>query len=159
MKIMIVSDSHRQNNNILKALEIEEPIDLLIHCGDIEKSEEEIKNMCNCQTVMVRGNNDLFSELNNEEELLIGNYSVLVTHGHLYSVSLDTEMLKDEARSRYCDLVFYGHTHRPEIDLDEDITVINPGSISFPRQSGRKKSYCIMTINEKKEAVFELKYL
>lgn len=156
---MIISDSHSQNKNVIEAIQREQKIDLLIHCGDVENGEEEIRNLCGCPVIMVRGNNDLFSKLRKEEEVKIGKYSILVTHGHLYGVSLDTDMLKEEAMSRYFDMVFYGHTHRPEIDIDEDIVVVNPGSISFPRQMDRKKSYCIMQINDENEVDFELKYL
>ena len=36
MKVLIVSDTHRQNENFMQVMDREEPIDLLIHCGDIE---------------------------------------------------------------------------------------------------------------------------
>ena len=39
MKILIVSDTHRHNENFLKVLEKTGPIDMLIHCGDVEGSE------------------------------------------------------------------------------------------------------------------------
>jgi putative phosphoesterase len=159
MKVMIVSDSHGQSINVLNAIQNEGRIDMLIHCGDIEGDEEVIQDACMCPIVMVRGNNDYFSHLEKDVELIIGKYSVWVTHGHLHSVTFDTEMLKEAARARFCDLVFYGHTHRPEIDLDDDVIVINPGSISVPRQKGRKRSYCIMQVDENGRGNFELKYL
>ena len=39
MKILIVSDTHRKNDNYIKALEKSAPVDMVIHCGDIEGSE------------------------------------------------------------------------------------------------------------------------
>ena len=42
MRILIVSDTHRKNENFLKVVEKEAPFDLLIHCGDIEGSEYRI---------------------------------------------------------------------------------------------------------------------
>ena len=41
MKILIVSDTHRKNDNYIKALEKSAPVDMVIHCGDIEGSEYE----------------------------------------------------------------------------------------------------------------------
>ena len=38
MKVLIVSDTHRKNENFLKVLERVAPIDMLVHCGDIEGS-------------------------------------------------------------------------------------------------------------------------
>ena len=35
MKILIVSDSHRKDENLLKVIERESPLDMFIHLGDI----------------------------------------------------------------------------------------------------------------------------
>ena len=40
MKVLIISDTHRQNDNYLKVLEKVTGIDMIIHCGDGEGSEE-----------------------------------------------------------------------------------------------------------------------
>ena len=54
----------------------------------------------------------------------------------------------------------FGHTHRPLLDIDdEELMLINPGSLSFPRQEGKRPSYIIMEIDEKGELQFELKYI
>ena len=36
MKILIVSDSHRKDENLLQVIERESPLDMFIHLGDIE---------------------------------------------------------------------------------------------------------------------------
>ena len=38
MKILIVSDTHKKNENYFKVLEMHHP-DMVIHCGDAEGSE------------------------------------------------------------------------------------------------------------------------
>ena len=59
---------------------------------------------------------------------------------------MTTAMLKDEAKSRGFNIVMYGHTHRPSIDMsDPEVTVINPGSLAYPRQEGRRPTYIVMT--------------
>ncbi len=36
MKVLIVSDTHRRNDNYIKVLERVAPVDMVGHCGDIE---------------------------------------------------------------------------------------------------------------------------
>ena len=38
-KILIVSDTHRKNENYFALLKQLEPLDMVIHCGDAEVSE------------------------------------------------------------------------------------------------------------------------
>ncbi|MBR1691277.1 MAG: metallophosphoesterase [Lachnospiraceae bacterium] len=159
MKILVVSDTHRYNDNYLKALKREKPLDMVIHCGDVEGSEYLISEAAGCKTHIVLGNNDFFSDLPRELELTLGKYRALITHGHVYYVSMGNEMIKQEAVSRGCNLVFYGHTHRPVIDVGAEITAVNPGSLSYPRQDGKRPSYIVMTLDEKGDASFELKFL
>ena len=48
MKILIVSDTHRRNDNYIKVLERVAPVDMVIHCGDIEGSEYLIAQSAGC---------------------------------------------------------------------------------------------------------------
>ena len=159
MKVLIVSDTHRRNENYLKIVEKERPLDLVIHCGDVEGSEYLIGEAAGCKTYIVLGNNDFFSELPRELEVTIGSYRALVAHGHAYHVSMGNERIKQEARARGCDLVFYGHTHKPVIDEDGEIIAVNPGSVSYPRQDGRQPSYVIMQLQEREKPRFEVRFL
>ncbi len=54
------------------------------------------------------------------------------------------------------DIVMYGHTHVPKISVGEKLTVLNPGSISYPRQEGRKKTFMIMNLDQNGEAHYSL---
>lgn len=159
MKILIVSDTHGHEKNLETVIEKTVPVDLFIHLGDIEGHEDYIEALAGCPVHMVSGNNDFFSELPREEELQLGRYRVLITHGHYYGVSVGTSRLKEEAASRNIDIVMYGHTHRPEIDREEEVTVVNPGSLSYPRQWGRKPSYLIMELDKEGEAHYTINYL
>jgi hypothetical protein len=68
-------------------------------------------------------------------------------------------MLKKEAIAAGADIVMYGHTHKPVIDISKNIIAINPGSLSYPRQENRKPSYIIMDIDSDGEARFDLRYI
>ncbi|MEG0108881.1 MAG: metallophosphoesterase, partial [Lachnospiraceae bacterium] len=146
MKILIVSDTHGYHQHLKTILKLVEPVDLMIHLGDIEGGEELIRSMTQCETYMIAGNNDFFSNLEREKEFTLGKYRILMTHGHYYYVSMGKERIKQEGMERHVDIVMYGHTHRPELDIGKDITVLNPGSVSLPRQEGRRPSFIIMEI-------------
>ena len=114
--------------------------------------------MAGCEEIyMVPGNNDFFLPMQKELEIRLGKYNVLLTHGHYYYVSLDLATIKSEAVARGKDIVMFGHTHRPVIDVSDDVTLINPGSISYPRQADKKCTYIIMKINDDETLEFELK--
>lgn len=159
MKILIVSDTHRYLGTLEEALKIEEPIDMLIHLGDVERQMADIMQMVNCPVHMIAGNNDFLSGLPNEEEFEIGKYTVFITHGHNYCVNFTEERLQEIARILEADIVMYGHTHVPSITIEDDLVTLNPGSLTFPRQSGRQPSYIVMTLDEAGEASFEIRYL
>ncbi len=159
MKILIISDTHRKNENYLKLVETLGILDMVIHLGDVEGSEYTIQEAVNCPVEMVAGNNDFFSDLPSEKIFRIGKYNVMITHGHRYYIGIGSEMLKREAVAEGADIVMYGHTHRPVIDISKDIIAINPGSLSYPRQENRKPSYIIMETDAQGDAHFSLHYI
>ena len=159
MKVLIISDTHHRNENYLKVLDKVEPVDMVIHCGDIEGSEYLIAQRAGCPVEMVMGNNDFFSELPREKEFYIGKYKVWLTHGHHYYVSMSNEVIKGEARERGVDIVMYGHSHKPVVDRETDLIALNPGSLTYPRQEGRLPSYIIMELDKEGEAHFTINYL
>ncbi len=159
MRILIVSDTHRHNDNYARVLERVGQVDMVIHCGDAEGSEYLLQESAGCPLHIVMGNNDFFSDLPRELELEIAGYRILVTHGHYYYVSSGHGLLKEEAKKRGFDIVMYGHTHRPVIDESDGIIVLNPGSLTYPRQEGKRPSYIIMDVNKRGECGFDLEYL
>ena len=161
MKILVVSDTHRKDDNLKLVLSEECPLDMLIHLGDAEGSEHFIPDWVNpeCQMEMVLGNNDFFSRLDREREIDIAGHKAFITHGHYYGVSMGPEGLVDEAKSRGCDIAMYGHTHRPFLDVIDGVTVLNPGSLSYPRQEGRRPSYMIIHVDADGKMDYQQKYL
>ena len=159
MKILIVSDTHGRHSALDKVLEYENDIDMLLHLGDVEHGEDYIEAITKCPVYIIAGNNDFFSCLPTEREICIGKYKVFMTHGHGYYVSMDTKSLRKAAIARSVDIVMFGHTHRPYIDVEGELKVINPGSLSYPRQEGRRGTYIIMEIDHHGEAKFDLRYV
>ena len=157
MKILIVSDTHKKNENYFNVVRMQAP-DMVIHCGDAEGCEEVLSQAAGCPFHIVLGNNDFFSYLPRELELEVEGFKVWVTHGHNYYVSMGNETIKREAVIKGVDIVLYGHTHRPVIDKEGGVIAVNPGSISYPRQDGHRPSYAIMEVKENK-VHFTIEYL
>lgn len=159
MRVLIVSDTHRRHDNYLEAVKRCKPLDMVIHCGDVEGGEYLIAEAAGCPVEIVRGNNDYFSDLPREKEVQLGKYRVLVVHGHQYCVNLGHQALVEEAVERGVDMVMYGHTHRPVISQERGVTVVNPGSLTYPRQEGKCPSYVLMETDRSGEAGFQIFYL
>lgn len=158
MKVLIVSDTHGRDKYLLQTLQKVSPIDLMIHLGDFGGTEEYIKSIANCSVEMISGNNDLFKEYPKEKVIMIGNFTVFLTHGHRYGIYYNISQIKEAAKVRQANIVMFGHTHVPMIDLKGGIWAINPGSIALPRQRNRIPSYIIMDIDKEGKAHFTIKY-
>lgn len=159
MRVLVVSDTHGRHKNLDRALDESGDIDVFIHLGDVEGGEDYINAVIGCEKHIVRGNNDFFSDLPREDEFCLGKYKVFITHGHAYYVSLDPEYIFEEGRARKADIIMFGHTHRPFFEQKEGITLLNPGSLSFPRQEGRKGSYMIIEISKDGAVTYDERYL
>ncbi len=158
-KILVVSDTHGHDNNFYKVLDLEEPLDGIIHCGDFEGSEGKFALAADCPVYFVAGNNDFFSDLNRELEFELSGHKCFLTHGHQYLVSMDLENIRSEGIARGAEMIFFGHSHRPVAKNIEGIYLFNPGSLSYPRQEGRRPSYLILNIGDFGEITWEIKYL
>ena len=159
MKVLIVSDTHGHDENLERAVMMETPFDMLVHCGDVEGREIFIEALAECPCIIVAGNNDFFTDLSHEEEITLEGHKMLVTHGHYYFVSRNHDRLVEKAREDNCQIAMYGHTHTPVIEEEDGILVINPGSLTYPRQRGRRPSYAVMELEQGKAPQVEIRYL
>ena len=115
--------------------------------------------MITCPVEFVSGNNDFFNGLPKDKLINVGKYKVLLTHGHRYGVNFSTSAILETAKKHKADIVMFGHTHVPMIDLTSSIWAINPGSLALPRQNGRIPTFIIMDIDSRGDAHFTLNYL
>lgn len=159
MKVLIISDSHGRDENIKYVIDRVKPIDLLIHLGDFNGNYDYIKQFVDCPIEVVCGNNDFFCNVESDKLIKISDYKVFLTHGHRYGVSLGLDRIKKVGRQVESDIVMFGHTHRPIIEKHENLWIINPGSISLPRQSDGLPTYIIMDIDNSGLVHFTLNYI
>lgn len=130
MKVLVVTDSHQNFKNLLKAYEDERP-DVVICAGDHSTDVEELSYvMEDSKYYIVRGNCD-FYDMNHKDILQFNleGIEIFLTHGHLYGVKSTYEILKREAREKKIDLVVFGHTHINHCKNEDDMTMYNPGAL------------------------------
>ena len=158
MRILVVSDTHNRHENLDMVIEELHP-DRIFHLGDGEGCEDYVEAVAECPVEIVRGNCDFASNLPAEVVMRVGAHVVMLTHGHYYQVNYGTQVLVEAARDKGADVVFYGHTHVPEITWQGEVLVINPGSISYPRQEGREPSYVVVDVDKNGELSCEIQFL
>ena len=159
MRILVVSDTHGDLRNLDDLLEQDERFDMLIHCGDICGDEDRVRQRITFAFLGVAGNMDFSGRFPADRVIEAGNKKIFVAHGHRHGVRFDTDTLGEEAIAEGADIALYGHTHIPEIHEQDGIIVMNPGSLSYPRQEGRQPSYGVIEIGEDGSVHCEIKYL
>ena len=142
-KILVLSDSHRNNTPMTLAVQKENP-DMIIHLGDhIDDAAELSMQFPRIPMVAVPGNCDFSSEPGTRL-LTIDGYRIFLCHGHQYHVKQSLLSLTYAAREKKADAVLFGHTHLIHCDYHNGLVILNPGSIGFPNTS----SYGLLFIDE-----------
>lgn len=168
MKLMFLSDIHGSVHYMKKAIEIyeNEKADYIVILGDAlyhgprnplpkdysPKDVAEILNRYKDKIIAVRGNCDSEVDQMILEYPIMADYGVLlyngkriyITHGHIYN--------KDNLPN-ICDgdILVYGHTHILLADKEDTVYILNPGSITLPKENN-PNSYGILENN-----MFEVK--
>lgn len=146
MKIIVFADSHGRTGNMWMALKAQEPFDQVIHAGDFGTDVDEIAAFYPMLNIAaVHGNTDRIASYPEQKILDLDGYRILVTHGHQYGVKYRLEMLREKALQEKADAVVFGHTHSPLVERNGGILMVNPGSISQPRNA-RVPSYAVLEI-------------
>ena len=163
LRILIMSDSHGRNENVELAIaQVREEIgefQMLIHLGDVGDARE-LESLAGVPCYIVRGNTDYDAKLLNANVIEAGGHRIFATHGHLYQVDMRMDLRRFAALENDCDIAMYGHTHVPYLEEDpDDITILNPGSISKPRQADHRYTYMVMEIDDEDEVTYELRYV
>jgi hypothetical protein len=148
VKIIVISDTHGQINDIIKAINEMSGIDLIVHLGDNTKDAVNIKSQTNIEMINVKGNCDFLDNSTNEDKLIkIKDKRIFLTHGHRYGVKYGLNNLYYKAKEINADIVLFGHTHIPLSVNHDGIIFFNPGSITMPRGIS-KRSYGIIEVSD-----------
>ena len=140
MKIFILSDTHGESEGVEEAIRREKP-DQIIHLGDCLRDAEELeRNLPYTPLCAVPGNNDWFSDLSKENVISLGGIKIFLCHGHTTRVKYGLDLQVFRALQAGCAVSLFGHTHRPLIEEQRDVLLINPGSAADTR------TYAILTL-------------
>lgn len=152
MKLFVISDIHGSLEYLKKALKAyeEENADIILILGDVlyhgprnpipdsydPSSVATLLNNLKNKIIAVRGNCDSEVDQMLLEYPIMSDFStvfwndkrIFITHGHIYN--------KDNMPN-ICpgDILIHGHTHIPLAEIHEDIFILNPGSITFPKEN------------------------
>jgi putative phosphoesterase len=151
MKLVVISDIHGSLKYTQKAIEIlnKEEGDYLLILGDIlyhgprnplpeeynPKEVAEVLNKYRHKIIAIRGNCDSevdqmlldFPCMGDYSIILYNNKRLFLTHGHIYNENNMPNISEG-------DIMLHGHTHILGFSRKDDISIINPGSIAYPKQ-------------------------
>ena len=135
MKILVLSDSHGNMENMVRAVDLTQPR-LILHLGDCWRDGEKLHRLFpEIPLEQVPGNCDRFRCPGDAQEIRIEpvlGVPIYMTHGHRHNVKQDTGVLLRDARVSRSEVVLYGHTHVAECRRETDgLWVLNPGSCRY----------------------------
>lgn len=140
MRVIVFSDSHGNTEGMKRVLE-RERAELIIHLGDVSKDAQCVAELYNKPLISVAGNCDIFASVPYVTVTEIDGVYVYICHGNaLYG---DERAVARQAKANGCSLAFFGHTHVPTDTVIDGVRVINPGSISRPRQESGLKTFAL----------------
>lgn len=136
MKIGLISDTHDNIENILKAVTEfnERNVDVVLHAGDFV-SPIAVESFAGVKLIGILGNNDidvpgLTSAFNKIQGELKGEILETIYDGMKFAVYHGTNFAKKEllVKSGKYDVLVYGHTHRKVSSNIGKTIVVNPGT-------------------------------
>ena len=136
MKIVIVADIHGNAQNVEKALQWARDNNAggMIICGDIATpmTVEHISKNFVGQIWVVIGNADCF--VCDEVRYLpnidcVGRYGTRKIEQYLVGMCHEPDFFSNVLKIAECNIVFYGHTHKPWIENKNGVSFINPGTL------------------------------
>ena len=129
-RLIVLSDSHGKTNAFENVCKMHPEAEMYVFLGDGEGDFEYLQSRHpEWNMIGVCGNCDRFSKLPEIQELTVGEWRMLMVHGHRFAIKATYEYVLKEARNRNCNAVLYGHTHTAFVDMIDGIWVLNPGAI------------------------------
>ena len=142
MRILVLSDSHGNVENMARCVELTEP-DVILHLGDCQRDAETLhRQFPSLPMQSVPGNCDWGAVDAPEVLTEYGGVRILMMHGHTRNAKASTLSAVYAAREMGAQVLLFGHTHRPLVDYDGSLWVMNPGSVG----RGFPCTYGIVTI-------------
>ena len=158
-RIGVLSDTHNNVAHLEAALERfrARGVQQLIHCGDVT-SPLMLEKFQGFWVWLVRGNNDYDWSGFRSEARRLGNitycgkdadlnfdgHKVAACHGD------DESLLSMLSRAGLHEWVFYGHSHRKDLDEVNRTRVLNPGALGGRHPAGENRSIAIVDLDARR---------
>lgn len=146
MRLLVISDSHKRSGVVDRIIRKEQTAKHIFFLGDIVSDiEDMIYEYPDRNFYIVAGNCDYFSSCKSFDTVKLGDNKILYCHGHTFGVKHgSTGALKKYAIENGCNIALYGHTHIANIEYDNGLYIVNPGSCSSSREGA--ESYAVIDI-------------
>ena len=156
-KIAIVSDTHGNWQQAVQEIQQEQGVTHLVFLGEYAKDGEAIGQTLGIPAYIVRGNCDNVGDGPEEQVIALGDWRILICHGHRYQVKQTLQTIYYRGLELGVDYVLYGHTHIAVHEVGE-VTLINPGSMSTGNLLMKNASWGLLTLPAEKNEIFFGKY-
>lgn len=128
MTILILSDSHGNVGNMIRAVERVQPHRVL-HLGDCQRDLAALReHFPDLPMEGVPGNCDWGSCDSPERLTELGGVRIFMLHGHTRGVKISPLSAMYAAKEYGVQVLLFGHTHRPLVDNDGSLLTLNPGA-------------------------------
>ena len=130
MRILVTSDTHRDEYALRTAILRQPKAEVVIHLGDGEDDAAAAKlYFPQKMFLQVCGNCDWGSTLPPTGEITLEGKKIFYTHGHYYNVKYGMYQIVCAARERKADILLFGHTHTALSDYEDGLYILNPGTL------------------------------
>lgn len=137
MKILVVSDTHRNFAAFKASVEKNADADMVIHLGDGEHEFQDVSRLFPEKPMVYVGGNCDFGSHENTHIVHACGYKIFCCHGHNFHVHDGLEYLVSAAKKNDCKIALYGHTHLYRTEVTDGVFVMNPGSLDSPRNRNK----------------------
>ena len=140
MRIGLISDTHGLMR--AEALAALAGVDRILHAGDVGRLSvlRELQGIAPVQAVYGNVDDPMFA-LPQHLDMVIDGVKVHVSHGH----ELGSPAPQTLAAAYDADVIVYGHTHKPLVEIVARTLVVNPGAAG-PRRFNLAPSVAVLTI-------------
>jgi putative phosphoesterase len=151
MRIGVVSDSHREIENLRKAVLLlinKQNVEAIVHLGDNYEDTSIFKKF-DVKIIKVPG---VFSNYYQDKDIpnriieIFNDRKTLITHTKCcHENDLPGDLKPEEfVCKKSVDVILYGHSHIPRIEQKHDILYINPGHLKSEDKKGYPPTFAVV---------------
>lgn len=150
VRLGVVSDTHKHIVNLNKSIDFlkSQDVNMFIHLGDdyTDPDETSVRDFLRVPGVF----SDVYADERVPNRIIknVVGWQLLLTHtvaSHPNDLPHDLKP-EEVIRERRADIILYGHTHLPEIRLDDRMIFINPGHLKNEDKRGYPPTFAFLEL-------------